>query len=453
MTAYAAFVRPNPDKMTLAQAKREPDWHAFHRAVLDEMRSLWANGIFEAMDRTDGAKVLFFQIICERRRGAKDEVARHKGRRVARGDYEVPGRDFDKVWAPVVCRATLLCLQSYVAAEGLCMHQLDVETAFLNGPIHEELYVRQPKGYERGEPGQVLRLRTAVFGLRQAVPQWNLELVKLLEWMGMTQSHTDPCLFLRDEGGERAFLLEYDCDIYIISHTQGSVDAVKQQVMAAFKSRDIGAPTYFLGLQLDRDLQRGHPLVSQIQYIIRLAERNGLRDSKPLLMPMSPRTVLVKSGEALPQAGIERYQALDRGASFTRPPRHPADRVLPVGGWLGTAAAPTVQHEGAALRILRYLRGTLDLGLRFCPGAPLVWYCDADYVGDLYTRRSTSGYAFLLNGAAVSWVSKLHPTVAVSTLEAEYIAPATAAREAMWLRLLLGETLGRTRPVSLWCEY
>jgi len=447
-TAYTAYERSNPDKMTLAQARRENDWPAFDEAVLKEMNALWDNGTFELAQLPAGAAVLPFQILCERKRGPDGEVARHKGRGVACGNFQVPGRDFGDVWAPVVRRATLLCLLSHAAAEGLQMHQLDVETAFLNGPVVEELYVREPKGYERGTPGQVLRLRKAVYGLRQAARQWFLELVKLMEQMGMWQCTADPCLFMADLDGERIFVLIYVDDILLIARKRAHLDATKDQIMAAFKSRDIGQPTYFLGLHIDRAEGQTGLLVSQRQYVARLAERHGLGDAKPLLVPMAPGTVLQKAGEALPQDGVVRYQALIGGllyiATCTRP-----DVSYAVGKLSRYCAAPTTQHEAAALRVLRYLQGSSGLGLRFGARETLVGYCDADYAGDVDTRRSTSGYVFLPNGAAVSWASKLQPTVAVSTTEAEYIAAATAAREAVWLRLLLGETTGERGPVPM----
>ena len=447
-TAYTAYERSNPDKMTLAQARREDDWPAFNDAVLKEMNALWDNGTFELTHLPAGAAVLPFQILCERKRGSDGQVARHKGRGVACGNFQVPGRDFGDVWAPVVRRATLLCLLSHAAAEGLQMHQLDVETAFLNGPVVEELYVREPKGYERGHPGQVLRLRKAVYGLRQAARQWFLELVKLMDQMGMRQCTADPCLFMADVDGERIYVLVYVDDILLIARTRAHLDTTKGQIMAAFKSRDIGEPTYFLGLHIDR--AEGHTglLVSQRQYVARLAERHGLADAKTLQVPMAPGTVLQKAGEALPQDGVARYQALIGGllyiATCTRP-----DVSYAVGKLSRYCAAPTTQREAAALRVLRYLQGSSELGLRFGTRGTLAGYCDADYAGDVDTRRSTSGYVFLLNGAAVSWASKLQPTVAVSTTEAEYIAAATAAREAVWLRLLLGETTGERGPVPM----
>lgn len=444
----AAYEGPDADKMTLSKARKQADWPLFDAAVAKEMDALWDNGTFALASLPRGASVLPFQILCERKRGPNGEVVRHKGRGVACGNFQVPGRDFGEVWAPVVRRATLLTTISHAAAEGMLMYQPDVETAFLNGPVHEELYVREPKGYERGRADQVLRLYKAVYGLKQAARQWFLELIKLMHRMGMQQSSADPCLFFKDVAGTRIYLLIYVDDLLLVAATQHQLDQMKDEIMRAFKSRDIGTPTYFLGLHLDRDVRRGTLVVSQRQYVHRLVERHGLADAHPVLLPMTPGAGPHQEGTLLEPSGILRYQALIGGllylATCTRP-----DVSYSVGKLARHSSAPTEQHEAAALRVLRYLKGTAQWGLRFGGRQPLLGYCDADYAGDVDSRRSTSGYSFLLNGAAVSWASKLQPTVAMSTTEAEYIAAAVAAREGIWLKQLLldvGQTEG---PVQL----
>ncbi len=96
----------------------------------------------------------------------------------------------------------------------------------------------------------------------------------------------------------------------------------------------------------------------------------------------------------------------------------------------------------AAKGVLKYLAGSVSCGINFGGGDTTITgycsYCNANYVGDLDTRRSTTGYVFVLNGGAISWSSRLQPTVAASTMEAEYMAAAAAAavKEALWLRKL-----------------
>jgi hypothetical protein len=116
-------------------------------------------------------------------------------------------------------------------------------------------------------------------------------------------------------------------------------------------------------------------------------------------------------------------------------------------------ANPSVIHWTAALGVLRYLAATQDHGILYEPSYDsdkIKGYADADYAGDIDTRRSTTGYVFILNGGAISWSSRLQPTVAVSTAEAEYMAAAFAVKEALWLRKLLMDLGKGSEPIRIY---
>lgn len=116
-------------------------------------------------------------------------------------------------------------------------------------------------------------------------------------------------------------------------------------------------------------------------------------------------------------------------------------------------SAPTAAHWQAAKGVLRYLAGTVDTGLLYSRSkAGFAAYCDADYAGDLDGRKSTTGYAFIMNGGAISWSSKLQSTVACSTVEAEYMAAAAAVKEALWLRMLCNDLGVCLETVRIWCD-
>uniref|UniRef100_A0A0C9S056 POLX_1 protein n=1 Tax=Fopius arisanus TaxID=64838 RepID=A0A0C9S056_9HYME len=99
---------------------------------------------------------------------------------------------------------------------------------------------------------------------------------------------------------------------------------------------------------------------------------------------------------------------------------------------------PRSIHWKAIKRVFRYLKGTIDYRLRLCKGADtMTGYSDADMANNIIDRRSVTGYAFVMQGAAISWASRRQPTVALSTAEAEYMALSSACQEATWLRLLM----------------
>jgi len=127
---------------------------------------------------------------------------------------------------------------------------------------------------------------------------------------------------------------------------------------------------------------------------------------------------------------------------------HP-DISFAVGQLSRHVASPTTEHLAAAKRVLRYLKGTSTLALTYGTATGLTGYSDADYAADTETRRSTTGYLCNMHGAAISWTSKRQASVALSTTEAEYVAGAMAAREAVWLRRLLSDLTGNEEPVAM----
>lgn len=163
-----------------------------------------------------------------------------------------------------------------------------------------------------------------------------------------------------------------------------------------------------------------------------------MEECKPLTTPLSTATKLTKEGEPV-DTSIYGYSQLVGSLMYlsvcTRP-----DIAQAVGALARYMATPTVANWQAAKGVLRYVSGTANYGITFGGDKiDLEAYCDADYAGDIDTRRSTTGYVFILSGGAISWSSRLQPTVAVSTTEAEYMAASYAIKEALWLKTLLSE--------------
>jgi hypothetical protein len=116
-------------------------------------------------------------------------------------------------------------------------------------------------------------------------------------------------------------------------------------------------------------------------------------------------------------------------------------------------SCPTVEHWRLAKAVLNYLVGMTDVGLEFGgTTSKLEGYCDANHARDVDSRRSTTGYVFTLNGGAISWASKLQPTVAFSTVEAEYMSAAHATKEALWLKKLCNNLDLKCEGVPIECD-
>ena len=160
---------------------------------------------------------------------------------------------------------------------------------------------------------------------------------------------------------------------------------------------------------------------------------------------------MTKNGEEL-DTNVNPYSELVGSLLYlsvcTRP-----DIAQAIGALARYMAKPTTEHWTAAKGVLKYLAGTEDTGITYGPEkTDLVGYCDADYAGDLDTRRSTTGYVFILNGGVISWSSRLQPTVAASTAEAEYMAASQAVKEALWLRKLTTDLGGELKTMQLYTD-
>jgi hypothetical protein len=176
----------------------------------------------------------------------------------------------------------------------------------------------------------------------------------------------------------------------------------------------------------------GHEWMTQ-----ELVAKYGLEEGKTRAVPISPATKLISEGELLDQS-IYPYSQLVGALLYLSVTSRP-DIAYTVGALARYMAKPTMQHWQAAKGLLRYLAGTANYNITYgaAEDTSLKGYCDADYGGDINTRRSTTGYVFVLNGGAVSWSSKRQQTVAASTTEAEYMAAAAAVKEGLWIRKLM----------------
>ena len=174
-----------------------------------------------------------------------------------------------------------------------------------------------------------------------------------------------------------------------------------------------------------------------------------MTESKPFDTPSTIALKLTADGEPL-DTKTHPYSTLIGSlmylASCTRP-----DIAQAVGALARYMANPTTAHWTAAKHVLRYLSGTTDYGIVFTPSnSQLTAFCDANHAGDIDTRRSTTGYVFILNNGAITWSSRLQPTVAASTTEAEYMAAAATVKDQLSsLHTRCADTLKTTPPAQI----
>ncbi|KAJ9513534.1 hypothetical protein QJQ45_006176 [Haematococcus lacustris] len=424
---------PVNDTPTVAEALASPQADMWIEAMNAELASLHSNQTWSLEERPANARVLPTKWVLKVKRDAAGNVERYKARLVAKGYFQQSGVDVGDVYAPVSKHTTLRALLAKAAAENMEVHQLDFETAFLNGVLeeHEVIYVQQPEGFREGSSNTVCRLHKALYGLRQAPRAWHARLCEELLAMNFKSSEADPALFTLHLPSGTVYLLVYvdDCLLCTQQGDTTGLAYVKQKLSSVFKLKDLGEARCFLGMQIVRDRAEGTILISQQKLIHELVTTHSMSNAHSKTLPMAAAVKLVREGEAL-DTSVHHYSALVGSLLYlsccTRP-----DIAFSVGALARHMSAPTKQHWAAACTVLCYLKGTSEQGLLFGGVTGLQGFTDADYAGDKDTARSTTGYLFTLNGGAISWPSRLQPTVAMSTAEAEYMAASSATKEAL----------------------
>jgi hypothetical protein len=231
-------------------------------------------------------------------------------------------------------------------------------------------------------------------------------------------------------------------DLIILGKDLNSIDKVKERLRAEFEMKDLGELQYFLGIQVQRDRSKRRLHINQSGYISSILERFGMDDSKLAPTPIATGTTLHKAIDGDTLVDLKPYQSMVGSQMYamlcTRP-----DIAYAVSQVSQHSSAPTATHQSTGKRGFRYLNATSTMGITYdgSNGLTLEAYCDADYAAS-ERRKSMMAFLFKLAGAAVSWMSKLEPTVAISSTESEYMALLQAVKESIWIQRFLKE-LGR----------
>ena len=210
------------------------------QAMDEELFSLLANDTYKLERLPAGFKAIPVKWVYKIKTDSNGNIERYKARLVAKGFMQREGVDFNDTYAPVSKHTTLRTLLSLVAALDLELRQLDVKTAFLNGELEEDIYMKQPPGYESGGPDMVCHLQRALYGLRQAPRAWYSKLKKVLEDIGFQASEADPGLFILHTKSGNTYMLVYVDDLLIAAKDLASVESVVTTLKSVFDVHDLG---------------------------------------------------------------------------------------------------------------------------------------------------------------------------------------------------------------------
>ncbi|GJP57284.1 hypothetical protein CLOM_g16305 [Closterium sp. NIES-68] len=372
---------PIPEPKTREEALNGPNGEKWKASEDEEFGSLIENETWDLCDLPPGKKAITSKMIYRHKYGPEGELTRYKSRLVARGFQQTKGKDYDEVFASVGKGTTLRVLLAIAALLGWKIRQMDIVTAFLNGIILEEVYMKQPEGLDDGS-GRVCRLKKAIYGLKQA---------------------------------PRA--------------------CAEQMLEMQFKCSKMGEVKYYLGMHVERDVEKGVLRLHQRKYCEGLAEKYGLQDggkpATPLpsgftVEPCADEEVVGESDRKLFHSMVG---SLNYAANHTRP-----NIAFATSRLASVVSRPSHEQLEAAKRLVRYVSATASVGLEYSGvrqrlqrGAAdvksgemlLSCYTDASFNSVKADGTSIGGYVCLLGGGAVSWRSKKQNEVGLTSCETE----------------------------------
>eukprot|EP00253_Pinus_taeda_P004198 PITA_04198 len=290
-----------------------------------------------------------------------------------------------------------MCLIITLAtSQGWNLHQMDVKTAFLHGSIKEEVYVEQPEGFEiHDRESYVCRLKKALYGLKQAPRAWYERSNSYLMKLGFTRSEADPNIYFKVEDDKPLILVLYVEDLFLTG-ADPLLHKCKRELASEFEMKDLGLLHYFLGIEVWQ--KPGEIFLSQGKYVVKILERFGMVDCKPVTTPMELD-----------------FKKLSR-----------------------SAAGPVLQNATEYRQLIGALMFLVNSRMDICfavntlsqhmvePHHTLDWCQESVEIPSWHNH---------------SWKQK---SVALSTAEADYNVASMASFEAVWLRKLFSELFGFT---------
>ena len=443
----------------------DPDQPPFHEALTGEYAEKWAYGMkkeikqlikqntWKSVPRSSvpkGHPILKGTWAFKLKRLPDGSPSKFKARYCVRGDLQREGVDYFDTYAPVVQWSTVRLLLTLILKNGWVTKQVDYTNAFAQATLKETVFIEPPKGFTRKDKmDYVLKLITSLYGLKQAPRTFYEKLRAGLLERGFTQSNLDSCLFMK----HNMICVVYVDDTIIagpdskeIEKFITSLGVTTDEQRHTFGLRDEGEVGDFLGIRITKTGPNSFNL-TQPGLIQKVLKTSQMEESHPTRTP-AMTTPLGKDTDGAAFSEPWNYPTVMGMLMFLANNSRP-DIAYAVHQCARFTHQPKASHGAAVKRILRYLKGTDDKGITISPTNELTvdCYVDADFAGlwkiedeqEPISVKSRSGHLIMFMGCPLSWQSKLQTQIALSTMEAEYIALSLAMRELIALREILKE--------------
>lgn len=441
-----AFIAEYEEPATYEAAIQSENSDNWKSAMDDEIESLHKNEVWKLVEKPYNCSIIDSRWIYRVKYNSNGDVERYKSRLVARGFTQQYGIDYEETFSPVVKFTSIRAILGIAAAEKLKLKQFDVKTAFLYGDLCENIYMNQPKGFTDGTD-KVCKLQKSLYGLKQSARCWNHTFTSFLNDFGLKATDADPCVFVKRSNEKRKVMLAiYIDDGLIAAEDERDIKWLLDKLQQKFEMK-VSDLRMFLGLEIHQ-LSDCSVQINQALYSRKVLKRFNMIDAVPVSTPADPTSSQGESHDDEPTTIAypfrEAVGSLMYLAVGTRP-----DIAYAISSVSRHLENPMRRDVTAVKRIMKYIKATADHGILFDSNSKqdLDVFSDADYAGDRDSRRSTSGFVFMLGSGAIAWCSQRQKCVALSTTESEYIAASETVKELVWINRLLME-LVTNRPPS-----
>jgi len=238
---------------------------------------------------------------------------------------------------------------------------MDVKGAYLNGTLQENIYMRQPEGFGDGT-SQVCQLRKTLYGLKQSGREWNRELDKQLRNIGFKKLQSDPCTYVQRNEDKFWSITVWVDDLLLFTTWDEGMANLKMALEKIFDVTDLGDPSRIVGIEITRTKET--LTISQPLYIDSILRKYGMEHVNPVSTCLDPNHKLEPNKEIREPNQSNDYASLIGSLQYLAIATRP-DIAFAVNRLASYTANPSLEHYGAAKRLLRYIKGTRDYGITY----------------------------------------------------------------------------------------
>jgi Reverse transcriptase (RNA-dependent DNA polymerase)/Integrase core domain len=448
-----------PTPLSFREATSLPhakDWYA---ATKKEFDTLIDNNTWTLVVPPPGRRIIKHKWVYKIKVDPSTRTKKYKARLTAKGCSQIPGLDFDpnEISSTVIKHKSLRIILAIAVTLGFFIWSLDAVSAFTQSYLDEEIYMEQPEGFVHPSfPSYVCKLIKSLYGLKQASENWHKDVVKALRSLGFKPTLMDDNIFVKvSHYGNYIFICVYVDDFTCAFSPVDEKEFrwIVSKLQDYFDINDLGETKSILGIKINYDRDKGALMLSQENYIENILKEFKMEQCPFIDTPMQKEVDYRGPLSSLhsPLNEDERRYMQDKPyrklvgmliylVNCTRPDLFYVTITLS-----RFVNDPGPLHWKSGLRVLRYLRLTKHLGLKFVRQPlkndmfQLSSYTDADWGNNVDDRTSVHGYVALLHGCPISWTSKKQNFVALSSTESEYVGLSETIRENIWIMNLLRE--------------